>query len=96
MGKSGKKYVNASPIPPSGWLYKADVSWILNNRNISNRDKAGRMVKILEDLELFRKREYNTVISALVEGAKSGNSAFESAVEVLYNVCDYHRIWLAA
>lgn len=82
--------------PPSGWLHKADISWALHNKHFSNQDKASKVVKVLSGMEQFKSPEHRTVLDAVVEGAKQGNREFEEALEVLYNFCDYHSIWLAS
>lgn len=78
------------------WLYTADISWVVNHDKMSLIDKANKVYRFLRGLPPFRSPEHRTVLTELVDSTKEGAQAFEDKLEVLYNFCDYHRIWLSA
>lgn len=80
---------------PQGWKYRVDILTILNHRKLVQKDKAARIVKLLGALPPFESAEHQTVLTDVLKAADSTRSRFEEAVEVLYNFCDYHHIWLA-
>lgn len=77
------------------WLYKADISWVANHPKMTDAEKADKIWYFLHRLKPFTSKTHRTVLTELVTASKIGRKDFEDKLEVLYNFCDYYRIWLS-
>lgn len=82
--------------PPQGWLYKADISWILNHKKMAQTEKASRIMGALAPLKVFKNHETKTVLTELVAAGKGTVAEFENALDILFNTCDYYSVWLSS
>lgn len=79
------------------WQYHADISWVLNKDKMDLAVKADKIRKFLSGLPPFENHpEHLTIFDELETAAPKGKEAFEEAVEVLFNFCDYYRIWISS
>ena len=77
----------------SHWMYRVDISNIVNNDKKTNLQKAQEIVAKLEPVPVFRDcPEVHTVLEELRDTTET---EFEDRLEALYNTCDYYRVWLA-
>lgn len=77
------------------WKYKADISWVVDNPTMKLEERADKIFRFLQGLPPFRRKEHRTVLTDVVSAAISGPIVFEEKIQVLYNFCDYHRVWLS-
>ncbi len=76
------------------WRISADISGSVRS-NASAVTKAEGIVRRLQGMNVFQSVEHRTVLTELVEAAEAGGiPLFEEKLDVLYNFCDYNRIWL--
>ena len=78
-----------------GWKYQTNLSPILNNRRLPRELKITQINEALGTLPVFQTEEGKLALNEFNQRS-STEDGFEEALDMLFEFCDYYRVWLSA